>query len=243
MIESQLKHIFVQDRKIYFRDGTHDTTIINENLNPNNPKPEYLFPNIKDAKVVFDVGGNIGITALVMAMRYPDAVVYTFEPELQNFQIMKKNIQGIDNIKAFNFGLFSKTCEMKLKLPYCADNPAAFSLFDLTTTKKEEVIVDIRSVSEFIQSEHISRIDAIKIDCEGAEYDILTSIPEQILKNTVWVEGECHGIKDFELMQYLEKTYDIGFRDKPVRAPVWKFHALNKNAKNSEDNFLFLSNN
>ena len=51
----------------------------------------------------------------------------------------------------------------------------------------------------------ISKIDLIKIDTEGAEYDILISINTELISEVRWITGELHGNKDFELLDYLEK--------------------------------------
>ena len=43
----------------------------------------------------------------------------------------------------------------------------------------------------------------IKIDTEGAEYDILSSLNDEILLSILWITGELHGNRDFELLNYL----------------------------------------
>ena len=84
----ELSTLQVEDRTLYFRDGTSDTIIINKNLNPNE-KPEYQFPPMP-AKVILDIGANIGVTALRLAYQYPEATIYAFEPEPENFSILMK---------------------------------------------------------------------------------------------------------------------------------------------------------
>lgn len=227
--DSDLSRLIVGDREVFYRANTHDQTVIEVNLNPQYPKPEYMFPAIEDAKVVFDVGGNIGITAVIMSYRYPSATVYTFEPEPDNFYILKKNIQGISNIKAFNFGLASTSGRLDLRFPQDDLNSGMFSFYDWGTTDKS-ISVEVVSVSDFMKTESIDRIDVVKIDTEGAEYDILTSIPQEIMERVMWIEGECHGVKDYELMMHLERTHKIGIREKLMDHRNWGFHALNRNA-------------
>ena len=64
-------------------------------------KREYFFPEELKPKVIFDIGGNIGITSIYLASLFPDAVIYTFEPLKENFEILQKNTSQIKNIKVF----------------------------------------------------------------------------------------------------------------------------------------------
>ena len=61
----------------------------------------------------------------------------------------------------------------------------------------------MKNVNDVVDHLDINSIDLIKIDTEGAEYDILTSINYKFLKKTSWITGELHGNRDFELLNYL----------------------------------------
>jgi len=218
-----LSQIKVENRTIYFRDGTSDSLIINKNLGQTD-KPEYMFPVLPiTPKVILDIGGNIGITALVLNKRYPSAKIYTFEPEPENFSILEKNVSGISNIEIFNFGLSNSDQKLMLKKPSDPVNFGGFSVFDKGVNGDHQEI-ELKSISQFIEQKEILKIDVIKIDCEGAEYDILTSLD---LSNITWIEGECHGIKDFELLSYINKTHVLNV-DKPLLQRNFGFQALNK---------------
>ena len=74
---------------------------------------------------------------------------------------------------------------------------------------------------------NIKEIDLIKIDTEGAEFDILTALNKKYLENVKWITGELHGYKDFELLTYLQS---FGFRigvKKQINNRLFMFHALN----------------
>ena len=53
--------------------------------------PEYYFPEELKPKVIFDIGGNIGITSVYLASLFPEAQIYTFEPLKENFEILKNH--------------------------------------------------------------------------------------------------------------------------------------------------------
>ena len=48
----------------------------------------------------------------------------------------------------------------------------------------------------------IAAADVIKIDTEGAEWEILTSIDRTLLSQVRVIMGELHGRRDFELLDY-----------------------------------------
>ena len=91
--------------KVFYRSSTSDMTLIYEILLKPKYKSEYFLPSKINPKVIFDIGGNIGITSIYLASLFPDAKIYTFEPLSENFEILQKNIKNYKNIRAFNYGL------------------------------------------------------------------------------------------------------------------------------------------
>ena len=69
--------------------------------------------------------------------------------------------------------------------------------------------VEIRPVSVVLAELGITKIDIIKIDTEGAEFDILTSIDPEILARVQWILGELHRVRDCELLAYLVEWFDL----------------------------------
>jgi hypothetical protein len=66
--------------------------------------------------------------------------------------------------------------------------------------------MDIRS---FV---HINKIDFLKIDCEGSEYDIIKSLPEEYLRNNInKMCVEFHFNTDDRLYQMVEKLRRCNF--------------------------------
>ncbi|MFJ4622037.1 FkbM family methyltransferase [Streptomyces sp. NPDC088812] len=55
--------------------------------------------------VVFDVGANIGMFALFMSERFPDARVFSFEPVPQTFEALCKNVASLPNVTPLNTAL------------------------------------------------------------------------------------------------------------------------------------------
>jgi FkbM family methyltransferase len=198
------------NKKVYYRTSTSDMTLIYEILLQSKYKSEYFFPDELNPKIIFDIGGNIGITAIYLSSKFPDAIIYTFEPLTENFEILKKNIQHYQNIKAFNVGLGAKNGSFKVFLSNDSENFGGVSLYPdpVGNVAESYVLCEVNNINDIVKKHNIGIIDLIKIDTEGAEYDILLSLEEKTLRNVSWITGELHGNRDFEVLNYLE---NLGF--------------------------------
>ena len=231
------KPLFVyhwHDRKVYFRPGTSDHGLIYEILIRKPHKSEYHVDDRVNPKIIVDIGANIGITAVWLNHKYPQAKIYCFEPMQDNFEILQKNIAGSENIQAFNFGLGNTNGELDIFSNVDVNNRGGFSIYqrendpdNLGTNTASVGKIKIRNAGEALAELGINKIDLLKIDTEGAEFDILTSIPESYLQNCQWVMGELHGIKNFESLALLNNWFSIEMR-KRITSELFIFFGLNK---------------
>lgn len=217
---------------IYFRDASSDAFIIEKNLFSNNP--EYRFPLMMKPKVIFDIGANIGIITVMLAKIYPEAIIYSFEPQAENFKLLEMNTKHLPNVKRFNFGLADDHGEFNLYKSSDEQNFGGFSFYKKGVDTDVYETCKLVDVHDFLFKEGADTgtpgkplaVDLIKIDCEGSEFSILTAIPEETLKGVKFITGELHGEKDFELLIHLEKMgFDLEFTKK-MNSRVWNFVAV-----------------
>lgn len=168
-----------------------------------------IFQGIKGS--IFDIGANNGIATLILAKQNPDSIIYAFEPCPNIFARFQKNLElnKIINVRAFNVALSSKdNDEIELFLhPWCSGANTTFTnkeIFKNVPTVK----VKTRNLDSFIDENNIKEIELLKIDCEGAEFDILynsTYFKEKKFKNLV---GEFHDLKWNKKSNYSLKELD-----------------------------------
>lgn len=228
-----------KNHPIYYRPGTSDRGLIYEILIRKPGKAEYYVDERVNPKVIVDIGANIGITALWLADKYPDAQVYCFEPMQDNFELLQKNIKGISNIHAYNYGLGAKSEEMDVFSNIDTFNRGGFSIYqrpndpDNAGTGGDSIgKIKIRNAGDALQELGITNIDLLKIDTEGAEYDILKVIPDELLQDCQWIMGELHGIKTFETLALVDKWFSIQMK-KRFTSEVFVFFGLNKDLRTS----------
>ncbi len=84
----------------------------------------------------------------------------------------------------------------------------------------------IKHAGDVVRNLGLTRVDLIKIDCEGAEYDVLNSLPPDLLFQCKWIVGEMHDELAFPLLALLAPHFDLDLK-KRMFAPFFRFHACN----------------
>jgi hypothetical protein len=114
---------------------------------------------------------------------------------------------------------------------YFSDNPKNFGGFSFFPAGSNTLIrkkVHVKNAAEFFREIGLSQIDLIKIDTEGSEYDILTALDPNMVKTAKWIVGELHGVRDFEVLGYLDQWFDISVK-RSFKKRLFMFRAMNKN--------------
>ena len=65
--------------------------------------------------VILDVGSHVGIFPRVIKHFYPDAEIFSLEPDKENFLLLKLNNQNLTKTKSFQLGVFKEDCEITLR--------------------------------------------------------------------------------------------------------------------------------
>lgn len=127
--------------------------------------------------VVIDVGAFIGSHAVAFANIAPEGMVYSFEAREDIFNILVKNAEKFNNIRAFNFGLGSKKTELSIEKNDTDEeqNPGALNLKEITESDRQEII-NIERLDNF----SFDKVDFMKVDVEGMEYEVLLGAKKTI---------------------------------------------------------------
>ncbi|MBD3264114.1 MAG: FkbM family methyltransferase [Candidatus Omnitrophica bacterium] len=120
---------------------------------------------------VVDVGAHIGCYTLVLAgLVGSSGKVYSFEPAEDNFELLRKNIELNDygNVIAVRKAVGNRTGQTRLYMHSKGVSHSIYSAED----KKRYAEVDILRLDEYFK-DSTEGVDFVKIDAEGAEYDVL----------------------------------------------------------------------
>jgi len=131
---------------------------------------------LREGDIFIDVGANIGLMSIFSSRAIGNkGKVYSFEPVLETFTILKKNIEinKIKNIDAFNIGVSdSKGKSFIYTNPYSGKGSSSFiKPPDQSESKEYEIIIE--TLDEFLIGHHLTNIRMLKIDVEGWELHVL----------------------------------------------------------------------
>ncbi|MEU8122447.1 amino acid adenylation domain-containing protein [Spirillospora sp. NPDC049024] len=209
---------------------------------------EYLRAGValpEDACVV-DVGGHVGLFSLFVGSRLPGCRVHAFEPipELVEMFRINAELHGVDaavtacglgreaGTARFTYypdmsllsGRFADEREERRMLERYLRNEQAEApdgvLAELLTERLrgEDVEVEVRTLSQMIREQGITRIDLLKIDAEKSELDVLRGIEPAHWPIVRQVVAEVHDIGG-RLGAVTGLLRDRGFRTTVEAAP------------------------
>ena len=133
--------------------------------------------------VIMDIGANIGCFA-VYAGEKGYKQLYCYEPEPSNFDLLKENTKHLKKCKLINKAILSSYSNDDKIDFYIPKNKVNMGSCSSYVTRGRDKI----SVGTINFKDELDKIkpNIIKMDCEGAEYDLLqTPLPDCVKKITI----------------------------------------------------------
>ena len=130
--------------------------------------------------VIFDIGANVGDWSKFVMKEYEDInyQLYMFEPSNSSYNKMIQNITPNETIKQYKIGFGDKAETIKIYF----DNEAQGSAGAFIKNSKYSENIEIDTIDNFCQRNNIEKIDFLKMDVQGYEYNILVGA-KNMLKN------------------------------------------------------------
>jgi FkbM family methyltransferase len=181
--------------------------------------------------LVLDIGANIG--CITQALEYEGYNVVAFEPQLEVFNVLKKNAV---NSTCYNLGLGSQNTTAKMPKIRYDDKNNIGGMSIGTASHLGTVDVEVRTLDSF----NFNNVGLIKIDVEGYEEEVLRGAVETIARcrPILYIEDD-RANKSASLHKFLtELGYVWTEHNPPLYRPdnffglqenIWKMNYVSKN--------------
>jgi FkbM family methyltransferase len=159
---------------------------------------------VSPGDIVVDVGANFGAFSL-FSVFCGASKVFCYEPCSATFEVIQHNVRmnrledKIIPVRRAVTGV--SDCLVRLTV---SDGPRNRIVLSDAEAKTE--LVSTVSLQGIIETHRIERLDVLKLDCEGAEYDILFSTPPDVLKIVRSIRMEYHRGVTNEFLRFLQSN-------------------------------------
>lgn len=165
------------------------------------PTTLHLEPGSK----VIDIGANAGYFSLFMFERFPGVSVFGYEPIPANYALLKQYHQQFQHLdwSISNTAVAGEPGTLQLHYEGPDQFTTAASMF--ASAKGTQLIeVPATTLQDIIANNGLKQIDFLKLDCEGAEYDILYGLNPGQLSRIEHIAIETHhGVKPMQSQEAL----------------------------------------
>ena len=129
----------------------------------------------KQPSLIIDAGANIGASPLYFSQHYSNSVVFSIEPEVNNWHLLELNTSSITNIYSFNGAISNFDGEIYLEDPGLSD----WGFRTKKNIPSSEGGIKVKSICPASILSHPIALNKkpliIKIDIEGGEDDLFSS--------------------------------------------------------------------
>ncbi len=146
-------------------------------------------------KVIFDVGANVGQTALEFSAVFPTTLIYSFEPISSTYSKLVGNVADMPNIVPHKIALGVENAIVKMESVSESGSNRILSANEHTLDCPFEE-VNIERLDEFCYRNGLFDIDLLKIDCEGHDLQVLIGSGELLDKGISCVYCEVNFRRD-----------------------------------------------
>lgn len=178
----------------------------------------FIINNLKEGDVFVDVGANIGYFSMLAAQQKAGKVL-AIEPIPKTYNMLNMNIKHnlFDNIiEPFNIALGSEERMAKFVTSLGPKNHVEYEVDKMQVNLPTIDVKVIKLDSLLKKRKEINRIDFIKVDIEGYEYNFLLGARKTIeaFKPMIMMEIEEHRLAKYNVTA--EKIYnfmnDLGYK-------------------------------
>ena len=186
---------------------------------------------------VIDIGAFLGDFAVFAAQRVADGRVYAFEPVPDSYRLLRQNLElnRAAQVTAYPLAIAGKRGPRTL---YVFPNHAEQNSVVPSRMSGARTAVTVEGITlpDIFAMLALDRCDFLKLDCEGAEYEILFDAPPELFTRITHICLEYHdGVTTNSHADLMRFFGDLGLQayhyPSPVQPNEGFIHVFNPNAE------------
>ena len=150
------------------------------------------YGTVDQFRTIVDIGANVGSFAVYAAQSSPRARIFCYEPEQENFRRLEKNlsINGLEGrVTAFQSAVASTIAPRTL-----AVSVSQLNAFDDLRAGASHQVVACTTLRDIRREHGLDTLDLLKMNCEGAEYEILGACSRADYDGILNIRLEYHNL-------------------------------------------------
>jgi len=192
---------FIRDKKLLFETRTGVAVEVPERLTQTFKEifmdecyMAGLEKDIPPGGKIIDIGANAGYFTLFAVSRVPGALVLAYEPIPVNYAQLERHrdLNRSRNIKCFPAAVAGHCGEIQLSFDASDSFTTSATMLSSGVAAPDSMRVTCVNLQKIFDDNRIESCDLLKMDCEGAEYDILYSCPSELLRRVDQIAMEVH---------------------------------------------------
>jgi FkbM family methyltransferase len=186
---------------------------------------------IDETPTVVDIGAHVGVYTVWAATDRSRPRVVAVEPAPRALEFLTRNVSAnhLSNVTIVPAACAGQDGEGVLRL----SGPTMMStLYSRAAGHPEQVPVTLITLDRLFSEQHVDRCDLLKLDCEGAEFDILLACSDETLRRVRRIAMEYHRWAGAGLVDRLvERLTVLGFSVDRTEAPDGEHGYLRADAR------------
>ena len=176
----------------------------------------FVTPN----STIIEVGANIGFESLYYARKYPDCLIYSYEPGSYAYDTLlrSKAYNHLDNLRVFKLAVGERSGSMEIAAPTASSKNKGLGSLNANQDLDDSYVkeqIEIVTLDSHCTSDQ--RVSVLKIDTQGFEWNVLQGATALIGKHrpVILFEHEDHYHKNALQMRrqmgdfFDRRSYDL----------------------------------
>lgn len=150
---------------------------------------------IKNAKnLILDIGAHLGFFSIYAKTINKDIPITAFEPDERNFDLLKENLK-LNHIKNITVKRVAVSNTIQKQSLYISADSHNHSLLQSANVEQNNTkVVDTTTLDKILAWTPVC--DLVKMDCEGAEFEIIKNLTPETFKKIKTFYVEYHEFGD-----------------------------------------------